>query len=379
MKVLVAVDSFKGSVTSREINKKIAESIHHTSKKMIAKSITVADGGEGSLEAIYDSSGGEFISMEAVDLCRNPITVNYLLIKKETKKIAYIEVADLLGLHLINPSESTIIQTSSDGLGIMIKKMLKTDIDTIIVMLGGTGCSDGGLGMLRALGCRIYDKDNFLLEDNNPLLLIDRIDFSNIVSEINKVELIGSFDVSNSYVGNNNGFEVFSKQKGASKNQIDNMMENSLKVSTDFYRFNNKYLLYDIGTGAAGGIGGAISMLGGKLSKGFDLIANEIGLEKSISTADLIITGEGSMDRQSLNGKLPYSMGLLAKKYNKPIIAICGKREASLGEMNNIFSGVFSIQNTPIGMEESMKKEVALNNIDITVETIFKLINVFID
>lgn len=335
MKIVVAIDSFKGSATSKALANAVKSGILQYDKNISVDDIPVADGGEGTLEAIYSALGGEFITVKTVDLLHRPISAQYLL----TGNKAFIETASVLGIDKIIPGSETVEKADSFGLAAVILDALARNVDEILIALGGTGSSDGGLGILKA--------------------------FDMNLSNVRKlsVKLTVLTDVKTPYAGENGYAKVFAAQKGANEKQIEQQNQEALKIVEQVKSIYNIDLQNVPGSGAAGGLGGILYLLGGQLTSGFDKISEYLKLEEKIAGADLVITGEGKMDAQTANGKLPSGIARLAAKYNVPVIAFCGTLDKDLGEMNDLLLAAFSIQSGPSNLTEAMNKTKTLQNI----------------
>lgn len=348
MKIVVAMDSFKGSVTSLEAGAAVKAGLLQADNQLTVEVASVADGGEGSLASLTSQLTGELATMATVDLLFRPITVQYFLVEKPVRKI-FVESAEVIGLHLISPSEQTIRQGSSYGLGLLIRKLLVLNPVEIVIFLGGSGTVDGGLGFLQGLADVQVKKGNPLFNETLQLPAIPKI--------IPKI--IGATDVTNPYCGTHGSVNIFSAQKGASQAQ-QQFLENRFNDLRQQVKAQTGIDLVEVsGSGAAGGLGGSIFYLSRHLENGFDVLAKETNLARKIQSADLVYTGEGSMDAQSYYGKLPMKVAELAGQKEIPVVALVGKRSANLGKLTPYFKGVFAIQLGVISLEEAIKKPQA--------------------
>lgn len=360
MRLLVAIDSFKGSATSKELNEALLAGIHH---QLITEKISVpiADGGEGTLAALYESLGGAYISVEVTDLLGNMTEVDYLLTEIAGEKTAVIESAAVVGIDRIDPDETTIRKASTYGLGVLLKKIIAGGVTNIYLTLGGSGTSDGGLGLLAGLGAKGIGDGG-----ENALYTFTDIQLGELPKLFQKVRLSALADVTNPYVGTRGFAKVFGSQKGATPQQIKEMELLASQAISQLEAISGQSIANTPGAGAAGGLGGAILALGGKIEAGFATISELIGLEQKIQAADLVITGEGRMDGQTEHGKVPYGVACLAKAHQKPIFALVGAREADIGELSSLLLGAFSIHLGPITLEEAMDKARTLRHLQIT-------------
>lgn len=377
MKFVVAMDSFKGSLTSNEAGKAIAEGIRRIfpDSDIVIKSMS--DGGEGLIETLVSQMDGEIRTVKAFDPLGKVIECNYGLIA--TRKLAVIEMAKVAGLTLVEPKNRNPLNTTTYGLGQIILDAIDQGYYRFIIGIGGSATNDGGIGMLQALGYKMTDINNKPVEFGaKGLSQLKIIDDTNVPEIIKRCEFMIACDVNNPLCGKNGASEVFALQKGASKQlikQMDKWMLNYALLS------KQKYINADEnypGVGAAGGLGFAFhAYLNAKLQSGIDLVISETGLKDDFKDADLIITGEGRLDFQSAMGKVPIGIAKLAKKYQLPVIAICGSvsSEAKVCNEQGI-DAFFSILNEVISLQQAMDKQIAYKNMSNTVEQIFRLYKV---
>lgn len=370
MKLLAAIDSFKGSGTSKELNEALIVAVDHPliTEKI---SIPIADGGEGTLQAIQESLGGELLTAEVPDLTGKLIAAPYLITDFEDQKIGIIESAEIIGIDRITPSETTIRTTTTLGLGMLVAQLVEQGIKKIMITLGGSGTSDGGLGFLAGMGALGITK-----EQQNPLFSTKDIQLEPAFAKLANVELIALADVTNPYVGPQGFSMIFGPQKGGTPDLLEEMDRQATVIAKELSRYGNQDIASTSGAGAAGGLAGAILALGGKIQPGFLAISEMIGLEEQIAQADLIITGEGSLDSQTEKGKVPFGVAKLAKKHGKPVFAVCGKRSVDIGAMAELVIGVYAIQLGPVSLSEAMNRENTLRNIGITGK---ELVNLFLE
>lgn len=345
MKIVVAIDSFKGSASSSQLNEAVATAIHATLPTAEVETFTIADGGEGTLEALSQALTGEFVAVETVDLLGRVIQAPYFI----SDKTAFIESASVVGIDKITPSPDTVEQASSFGLGALVKDALRRECDEIILTLGGTGTSDGGRGLLEAL--------QFELGQESPL---------------RSVHLVGLTDVENVYAGENGYAKIFGAQKGATPEQLDEMDRQAQAFVATVQAKIGLDLQAIQGTGAAGGLGGAVVLLGGSLQSGFATIAEKIGIEEAIVDADLVITGEGRLDTQSLKGKVPVGIARLAKKHKVPVIAVCGAIADTNDQLEEMFLATYSIQTAALPLVQAMEIQTTLSNLNFVVRNILR-------
>ena len=311
MNILIVPDSFKGSLSSKEVCECIKQGIENVSNHDI-KCLPFADGGEGFGECLSNFCNGDILYTRACDIYARPIKA-HIYTYADT---AIIESATASGLQ----KKKDVMNATSFGTGELIKFAVSKGFKNIILGLGGSGCCDGGAGALTALGAvfRDIDGDKIDYPCGKDLINIYGAGFTSIVKDIH---FTYACDVENVYFGKNGAAYVFAPQKGADKEQV--------KILDDGLKMINAFLPNDIrnikGSGAAGGIcGGLYSVYGGDIISGFDILKEASNLEEEIENSDIVITGEGKTDRQTLMGKLPFKISELCNKYNKKCIVLSG-------------------------------------------------------
>ena len=352
MRVLSILDSFKGTMSSKEAGMVVCEVLNN--KGIKADYIVVADGGEGFLDSI--SNLIEYEKKEIV--VNNPLgkKINsYYLIDKKANT-AYIELALASGINLLSKKDLNPLFTSTYGVGELIKDAINNQVQRICLGIGGSCTNDGGTGLLEALGVKFYDKDNNLIEfmTGEKLGLIQDIDYHALEQYLH-VEFYTLCDVTNPLVGPRGATYTFGPQKGATKTILQRLEKNM----NHFVKIVKKYKTEEYseisGTGAAGGVSFAtVAFLNSKLQKGLDYILDLVNYESLIDNYDLIITGEGKIDYQSLSGKVP--MGILERSKGKEVIALVGVNDLSEADINDLDNfKIFSIVPDFATVEESMK------------------------
>ncbi len=321
MKILIVPDSFKGSLTSEEVCECIRDGIHETDSGAEITTLPFADGGEGFAVSMASICKGNILYTNVHNIYGRPVKAPIVTFGKT----AVIECAAASGLL----HRKDVMNATSYGTGELIKFAVSRSFSNIILGLGGSGCCDGGAGALAALGAVFYDENytKISIPKGKDINYIFGLNLRNIVKDIN---FIFACDVENEYCGKNGAAYVFAPQKGANEKQVEEL--------DDGFKRLNAFLPNDIsrvkGTGAAGGIcGGLYSVYGGEIKSGFDILAEYSLLEEKIKGADIIVTGEGKTDAQTLMGKLPYKISLLAKKHGKKCVIISGSIDgARLGD-----------------------------------------------
>ena len=323
MKILIAPDSFKESLEALDVCHAIQSGFSQVFSDADYKLLPMADGGEGTSAVLSYVLGGRWKEVQVHDPLMRPINAKYLLLENET---AVIEIAQACGLHLLTTEERNPLITSSYGVGELIADALDEGVKRIIIGLGGSATNDAGLGMLMALGMTFHDsEDNTLAQGGGALANLQRLDATNFHTSVLETVFEVACDVTNPLCGELGASAIFSPQKGASPQQVNDLD----KALTHFASVCEQHGYQDhqdiAGAGAAGGLGYAlISFCQAELTSGFDTVAKVTNLSQHIADADLVITGEGKLDAQSAMGKVAGGISHIAKLSHTPVIAICG-------------------------------------------------------
>lgn len=374
MKIVIAPDSFKGSLSAKEICNEVNKAAKKVFPNCETKQIPIADGGEGTLDSIIEIMGGDFKHVEVSNPLGKPVIAKYGILDEET---AIVEMAQASGLPLIPDTERDIMKANTYGTGQLILDAMENGYKRIYIGLGGSATNDGGIGCAAALGIRFFDSKNEELEPiPENLERIDVIDFTNRNLNIDKTEFIIMSDVKNPLTGESGATNVFSKQKGAKPEEqkvLEKAMchyENKLEITL------GKKIGAVPGAGAAGGLGaGLLAFCNAKVVSGIEKILEIVQFEKEIEQADLVITGEGRMDNQSAYGKVVSGIGTCCKRSNIPCVAIVGSIGDGADELYNY--GISSIMTTINGvmtLDEAMKDAHKLCYE--AAERLFRLVNV---
>ena len=366
MKIIVAIDSFKECLTSVEANAAACRGVLQKHPEAQVVQIPVSDGGEGWIAAFYAAIGGELIETDVLDPLMRPISTCYL--KKE--ELAVIEIAKASGLTLLMIEERNPMMASSYGTGMLIADAVKKGCTRFIIGLGGSATSDAGIGMLQALS------DDLNKRKQPCSLLSEQVDIHDILAEKLKDDLerlktlhfsIAS-DVANPLFGPMGAAHVFGPQKGATPSMVEKLDQ----LAFDFAQQSAHFCGYDCsnkrGAGAAGGLGYAfMQFLHADCRLGIDLLLDTIDFDKQLRKTDMVITGEGSADAQTLMGKLPAGIMQKAKQYGVPTALIAGRIKDKEALLEAGFAQVSCINPSNLPLVEAMKKEVAERNITQTV------------
>ncbi len=375
MNVIIAIDSFKGSLSTFQAGEASAEGIKAVYPNASITISPIADGGEGTTEAIISAAGGKIKTVTVRGPLGSPISASYGIMK--STKTAVIEMAAASGITLINEKDRNPLYTTTYGVGELIADAIGEGCRDFIIGIGGSATNDGGIGMLTALGARFTD------QNGNPILLsaiglreLQKIDTSGMLPALKECRFSIACDVKNPLCGENGCSAVYGPQKGATKEMIP-LMDAWLAHYATLSEALNPHISPDHpGCGAAGGLGFAfLSYLGAELRSGIKLVMHATGLKEKIQNADIVITGEGRLDGQSCMGKAPTGVAALAKKYKKPVIAVAGGVTEDAARLHEYgIDAFFPILRTPCTLEEAMNTENAYRNLKNTTEQIFRLL-----
>lgn len=326
-KIIIAPDSFKESLSAQEVADAIEEGFLQIFPDWEYEKVPMADGGEGTVQSLVDALGGRIKEVTVLDALGRKSNASYGLINNE--QTAIIEIAASSGLEQIEKDKRNPMITTTWGLGDLISNALEENVKEMIIGLGGSATNDGGAGMIQSLGGKLLDKSGKQIAPGGQnLKKICSIDLSEMDPRLLKTSFIGATDVSNPLTGPEGASYIYAAQKGATEAQVKELDQN-LKHFAQVIQEELKLKIDKISSsGAAGGTAaGLVAFLDTELKKGGDLITELVGLEDKIHAADLVITGEGGLNDQTIYGKTPIVVSKLAKKYNLPVIAIVGSIE----------------------------------------------------
>ncbi|WP_076587732.1 glycerate kinase [Vibrio ostreicida] len=364
MKVVIAPDSFKESLSSSEVAFAIKEGLNRVFPDAELAVVPIADGGEGTVNAFLEGGFGMAVSLTVTGPVGDKVTAYYGL--STDGQTAVIEMAQASGLHLVPTSLRNPLDTTSYGTGQMIKHALDNGARKLIIGLGGSATNDAGSGMLSALGVKFinHDGNTFVPKGARSLSQLARVDLSMLDKRLADCQILGACDVDNPLCGPNGATFVYGQQKGVEPEKmlaLDQWLERFGHLSEDVTGIN---MINVPGAGAAGGMGGALlSYANATLRSGIEIVLETVGFKKQLSGADLVITGEGQMDGQSIHGKTPVGVSRMAKALNVPVIAIVGStaedyRAVYAEGIDAVFSCIPRPMSTPQAYEES-KNNVA--------------------
>ena len=376
-KIIIAPDSFKGSLTSIEVANAIEEGIKKVFPNCEIVKTAIADGGEGTTETLVNALNGEKVKVKVHDPLMRPIEVEYGLV--DNGRTAVIEMAAASGITLLRKQEQNPAITTTFGTGEIIKDALKRGCRSFLIGIGGSATNDAGTGMLKALGYRFLDKNGNETDGTGKSLhSICSIDKSGAMSGLKDANFTIACDVNNPFSGPNGAASVYAPQKGANKQMVKELDE-GLESFRKLIETETEIDLNTVsGAGAAGGLGGGfVAFLNAQLKPGIEMVLEAVDFDKHLQNADLVITGEGKLDKQTGMGKAAIGVLDAANKRNVPVIAIGGSIEDIENLNKRGFLSLFSIVPYPISMEEAMHKENARRNTIQITEQIMKTIKYF--
>lgn len=375
MKVVIAIDSFKGSISSLDAGAAIREGIHRVFPEAEVLVRPLADGGEGTVEALARGMNGRIRKVTVTGPLGTPVEAAYGIL--DVSKTAIIEMSAAAGITLVDEPNRNPLYTTTYGVGELIRDAVTNGCRNFIVGIGGSATNDGGIGMLQALGYEFLDKSGQSVPFGaNGLSKIVTIHDTHVLPELQECHFKIACDVTNSLCGPQGCSAIFGPQKGATPDmirQMDQWLASYASITRE--KYPNADPDYP-GTGAAGGLGFAfLSYTNAILQSGIQIILEETRLESYIQDANIVITGEGRLDGQTIMGKAPIGVAAIAKKYNKTVLAFsgCTTKEAILCNQHGI-DAFFPILHTITTLEEAMHPETTRQNLTTTTEQVFRLI-----
>ena len=378
-KIVIASDSFKGSLSSLEVAHAAAIGVHSVHPECETICLETADGGEGTASALTRALNGQWVKVTVSDPLGRKTEARYGIADIDGRKTAVMEMSQASGLTLLKSSERNPLLTSTYGTGEMIIDALEKGCRRFLIGIGGSATNDGGTGMLEALGFRFTDADGSPVTGlcGGNIHRIAEIDASMAAKGVEEAEFIIACDVQTPFCGPEGAAAVFGPQKGGTPGTVAQLEEGMQHLNNMIIKHFGTDLSKEEGTGAAGGLGGAFKVfLNAQLHKGIDMVLDAIGFDRSIEGADLIITGEGKIDSQTAQGKVIAGITERAGRYGIPVIAIAGIVDLAAEDLKD--SGMTAVY--PIGphpkdesdLEYAMRPEVASKNISQTVASILQ-------
>jgi glycerate kinase len=361
MKIVVAPDSFKGSLTAVEVADAIGQGVREIFPEAEIVKIPMADGGDGTVQCLVNATGGEILKEKVTGPLGNEVLASYGILGD--KKTAVIEMAEASGLTLVPENKRNPLITTTYGTGQLIKAGLDRGCRKMIIGIGGSATNDGGAGMVQALGVKLLDREGKEIGfGGGELKKILRIDTKYLDNRLSETTVLIASDVSNPLCGPKGASRIYGPQKGATPEIIEQLDESLAYFAEIIKRDLNKDVKDVPGAGAAGGLGASlIAFLDAELRPGIEIIIEIVKLEQVIKDADLVITGEGKIDSQTIYGKAPIGVAKIAKKYNIPVIAVA----AIIGDDANIvhqhgIDNLIKVSEPPMSLTEPKSKKVWL-------------------
>ena len=373
-KYVVAPDSFKESMTAKEVCDAMEKGIKKADSAAEVIKVPMADGGEGTVDSLVDATNGQRVIVEVTGPLGNKISAYYGILGNGTT--AVIEMAKASGLEIVEKKKRNPMITTTFGTGELIRDALDHNVKEIIIGLGGSSTNDGGSGMAQALGAKLLDQNNNQISfGGGNLDKLDKIDISDLDSRLQDVKIILASDVTNPLIGKDGASRVFGPQKGATPEMVEKLENNLQHYAKIIKRDLNKDVASVSGAGAAGGLGaGLMAFTTCEMSRGVDLAIEVTKLEEKVKSADYVFTGEGGTDFQTKFGKTPYGVAKLGKKYHKPVISLAGYLGEGIDSLySEGFTAIFGIIPGACDLSTALKN--GPSNVARTTENIVRLLN----
>ena len=356
MNILIIPDSFKGSLSAKEVSKEIHKAIKKILPSSIVNELPFSDGGEGAIDFLKNNKKGKLILTKTFDPLGRKINAPFFLFNNN--RTAWVELSQASGINLLKKSELNPFKTSTYGTGILIKKAINMGCTKIYLGIGGSSTHDLGSGIFVALGGKLLNKKNTEIAlGGGELKKCIKINTESLNKKVYEAEIIIASDVNNPLIGENGAAKIYSKQKGASENQIMELEKSSIYFSSLIKKLNSKEISKIKGGGAAGGTAAGLhGLINSKIKNGFDILKKISNLEKIIKESNLVITGEGHFDNQSLNGKLPIRIAEITSKYKIPTIILTGKKSVEEKKLENFNFKLYCINPPKLSFEKAIKQ-----------------------
>ena len=375
MKFVLAPDSFKESLTAKEVADAMEVGIKKIFKDAECVKVPMADGGEGTVQSLVDATDGKIYEVVVTGPLGNKVNAKYGILGDG--QTAVIEMAEASGIHYVKKEDRNPLITTTFGTGELIKSALDKGVKKIIIGIGGSATNDGGAGMLQALGAKLLDKDNKEIPfGGGGLSELVKINLDDFDKRIKEVEIEVACDVSNTLTGKEGASAVFGPQKGATEEIIKILDENLHHYADIVNKTIGKDMENQKGSGAAGGLGFALlAFFDCKLNRGIDIVIKYADLSEKMKGASYVITGEGSIDSQTKFGKTPFGVSQVAKQYDIPVIGIAGNVGEGIDELYDLgFDSILSIMPGVMTLDKALSN--AKENIENTLENVARLLSI---
>jgi len=369
MKIVIAPDSYKECLSAREVAVLIEAGFREVFPEAEYVQLPMADGGEGTVDAMVAATGGRFREVAVTGPLGEPVTARYGI--TGDGRTGVVEMAAASGLALVPATRRDPMVTTSQGTGELIRSALDAGVRHLIVGIGGSATNDGGAGMLQALGARLLDRDGRQIgRGGGQLAQLARIDANSLDPRLKECLIEAACDVANPLTGPNGASAVYGPQKGATVEMVAQLDANLEHFARLISRDRGIEVAGVAGSGAAGGMGAALlAFLGARLRPGIDIVTEAVGLDAHVCTADLVITGEGRMDSQTVCGKTPVGVARVAKRYDRPVIAIAGSLSPDVAVVHGHgIDAVFSVLNRIGSLEDALAEAGA--NVHLTARNV---------
>lgn len=374
MKIVIAPDSYKESLSALEVATAIEQGFREIWPDADYVKIPVADGGEGTVEAMVAATAGRLVHVDVTGPLGSSVQAFYGL--SGDARSAFIEMAASSGLALVPVGSRDPLKTTSRGTGELIRHALDAGVEHIVIGIGGSATNDGGAGMVQALGARLLDaQNNDIAHGGAGLEALARIDISQLDARLAACQIEVACDVTNRLTGKEGASAVFGPQKGATPEVVARLDRALTHYAQLISRDLDVNVLELAGGGAAGGMGAALyAFCGAQLRSGIEIVTDALHLDAWVADADLVVTGEGRIDSQTIHGKVPVGVANVAKRYNKPVIGIAGSLTPDVGIVHDHgIDAVFSVIYTICTLEDALKN--AKENVRMTARNVAATLN----
>ncbi len=361
MNVIIAPDSFKGSLSATDVATAIAQGIERVCPNAVLRKIPMADGGEGTVEAMLTAVGGTRYTTTVRGPLGEPVAADWAILSDH--KTGIIEMAAASGLPLVPLLLRNPLFTSSYGTGELIRKVVEAGCEKLIIGIGGSATNDGGMGMLQALGVSFFDASGKELgPGGGELSRLSSIETDHFMPGVKQLKILVSCDVTNPLCGPTGASHVFGPQKGATPSMVETLDAGLKRFAQKALDATGMDTCSLAGAGAAGGMGaGLVAFLGATLMSGVEIVRQAAGLDDAMASADLVFTGEGRTDKQTLYGKVPFGVAAIAKKYEVPVVCLSGGLGEELEDLYTAgICALFSIVDGPMTLEAAMGQTATL-------------------
>ncbi len=375
MKIVVACDSFKDSLSSAEVNAALKSGILTAVPEAEVICVSVGDGGEGTAEVLVRQLGGQWRSCRVTDPLGRPVDARYGTVETGMESVALIEMAEASGLQLLTADERDAMHTSSAGLGEMILDAYRNGCREFLVCIGGSATCDAGMGMLTALGLRFTDASGSVLHPcGEALEKVANIDEGGCLIDLKACRFTVICDVTNPLFGQAGAAFVYGPQKGATPAEVETLDRGLRHLADVVKRSGHDDFSAHPGSGAAGGIGYAFkTFLGAELKPGVEAVLDMVEFDSHVRGADLVITGEGHIDSQTLSGKLPYGVCRRASAVGVPTVAVAGAVDSVPELLESGFAGIFPIICRPMTLTEALQPDTARRHLRVLGSSLARL------